>query len=1155
MFRAHRIVLVATLTAGAAFTGCNCAAPPAEPVGRASLIAHFTAGNTVPSDGQTKLEFTLTALNKNHAADLNPITITAPPGKGFLAKHGDTNVKPDTLTVTPSAQGSLDVDFLCTTNLDETVPVTATNTDASATVVVTCTAPQGQLVINVDDTDCTSTPASTPPGHGPLVSDGQSSCTLKLDVHTNANGVNIPFTANVTVKVQSAAVLDPTTQPNSNVLAPDTTTTTGQQQLVLTPDATGKTSFVFLAPNVAETATLEIDASTVSVTHDVVVGSFTNQGSLTINPPTANVTGGNPVTLTVIAVDAHGNPAAGGTVNFTVTQAGCNATTATSCANVGGAASGTLTLDATGSTAGTKNVTIATVAVTAPTAITFKATFDPGVGSAISSSATITANEAGALVLNVSPSPATLKSTDPTQTSTTLTVSFTKDSAAVPGGTVECVIPTQSTALIEFSSGNKTDQTISTFDATGNATLAVQVVPPAPGQEPVPTSTASVICTGTSGTTTTTPAQVNIPITRDPLLQNIIFVGVNPTTVLGVQGSNLPATATVQFQLLDDTGKPIPNVTVSFSKNATADPGISVLPSAVSDATGSVQTVLSTGTSPGPVTVIAEATVTDSAGTPILDANGFPVHKFAQSAAIPIVGFLPSFETSSFDCAAPASFAPYTATCTARLVDRFSNAVPKQVVQFLAEAGGTVPDVSTDDNGFAQITIKGTDEFRPQADVSGWSYGAVVPLHAGDLTADANFTQADINACFDGNSATPCNLLKLCNDPLLAVFCPLPNFSQCQTEANNIVSVLTNPPPAFKVATDATTAAQVAEYVAHTHDCGFPLSCLVGIPGGAGLDATDGDQCPVSLGCMDFDPTTPCQQDDLRSLTAATRGAEAFTDTNGNGRFDFTDLNHDGIMEQNEAAPACANCTNEPFVDLPEPFLDRNDNCSRDDFTNVSRFDTRPILKVENTDQFVDVDGNQVFGFTVGSAVQTTNGVWDPDTQIFHTAHVLELTGQQLKTGELCGNPGGNHVCQDGSTHLCEEQKPGFALAACPARTLAPPSVTQESIDFTWRDENGNCPSPGFASSATVTSSGPITVVGDVAVTLDQGLCGFAEASNPTLPFCSSVTDFGGNPLGSPHLSLQIAANCQPTNNPPAGTITFTLNGLNVNVQVPVNCP
>ena len=65
------------------------------------------------------------------------------------------------------------------------------------------------------------------------------------------------------------------------------------------------------------------------------------------------------------------------------------------------------------------------------------------------------------------------------------------------------------------------------------------------------------------------------------------------------------------------------------------------------------------------------------------------------------------------------------------------------------------------------------------------------------------------------------------------------------------------------------------------------------------------------------------------------------------------------------------------WVDMPEPFLDKNDNCYRDDLTDRPRL--TPLGQIANTDLFNDVDGNNVFGVgRDGVGYSTSGGFVDP---------------------------------------------------------------------------------------------------------------------------------------------------------------------------------
>lgn len=142
-------------------------------------------------------------------------------------------------------------------------------------------------------------------------------------------------------------------------------------------------------------------------------------------------------------------------------------------------------------------------------------------------------------------------------------------------------------------------------------------------------------------------------------------------------------------------------------------------------------------------------------------------------------------------------------------------------------------------------------------------------------------------------------------------------------------------------------------------------------------------------------------KDALVGMLAYTRGEEPFTDLDGNGVHTpepFTDLNGDRGYDYGEpfvdltgngvydATPA------EPFVDFPEPYLDKQDDCVRNDATNPSDeyyIDPSlfpgnvadPYLVLRNTDSFVDGNNDGTWN--------GPNGIWDADTLIWFQEHTL----------------------------------------------------------------------------------------------------------------------------------------------------------------------
>jgi len=756
-------------------------------------------------------------------------------------------------------------------------------------------------------------------------------------------------------------------------------------------------------------------------------------------------------------------------------------------------------------------------------------------------------NPAGTVILNVAASPTVLHSDDQAQLQSTLTVELTKDDSPVAGGTVDVTIPSDSTAVIRFANGDPIAQTLSGNAFTnGRATIAV-VVNNQPGQPPVPTTPAHVTAVGHDGGNDTPLVDVPIQVLRSPILQNVRFDSVVPDESLGVlTSSGLPKTATVKFQLLDDTGAPMPNVLVRFAKNSTADAAITVQANAITDATGFASTIISTGNIPGPVQVVATAQVGS-------------ITQIGLSKTITIVGSLPSFEKSFLTCSSGASdgvvatTAPWEIECSAKLVDRTSNEIGGVPVQFQSEAGSEAAAETTQD-GVVNVTVSSDAIISPGADVTSWSYAAILPSLS-DLLANLTnspFTAAEANACFDNTLATPCNLLDLCEDPGTSFFCPVQ--LSCLVDADDARDVLENAPSAIDVARNTNGARDdIIRYLGEHRACGFPVSCLDARASGVGLSVTDGDQCPVNLGCMDFSSGTACPQNTVRTIMAEARGAEAFADINGNHVFDFDDTNDNGHQDASDGLV-------DIFVDLPEPFLDLNDNCVRDDLTQADRFFTQPIFAVVNTDIFSDVTGGHQYGFNdqpgSNSPVTRTNGIWDADTTIFLNTHILEIGGPALLVGEQCDSSVSTHVCRDGTTKACQETPAcaNVGIASCSPRDIdVAGGVTEFTLDFVWTDPNGNCPSEDMAEQAIVALESDRTKLsGDTQVNLDAAACGYGDVTNPLMPECKAMPN-----LKTQLEQVRVFADCAQNHGSKAGEVQFSLstNGAKIVVPFTATCP
>lgn len=1132
--RAHRLAVAALVVFGGGLGGCaGCESTPPTGNGRPSITVRFPEGNTLQADGVSRLRFTLKAQDGKGGADTSALTVEAP--SGLLALADGEFVAGNTLVNAPAEDGSLDLDYQCTPNTAGDVALTVTNASADVKVNISCVEPAGPIIITVtdDSPECRN-----------LQADGENDCEVFLSITQRAGDVNLARSGTAVIRVVETNPVDGDRSVLSNLTGGPRAEEINVPIAVADANAeAGVGSFFIGAPADPETLTYTVSFEGTTITRDFIIDPFENSSSIVIDGAT-NAVGGTPAVINITVTGANGLPAADQSV--TVSVAGGDDDATVEAAGAPAAAAITATLDADGKVSATVNTPVVTEATiyTVTVSFTFLQSKPP-----LTATFAIEAREQDALILNLTADPPAVRSDIASERTTALGVRFTRDGNAVTGGGVTLRIRGSDQARIEFIPQNANDTAAEVilddtdFDASGNAIVEVTAVPNvAPGA-------ASITAVGTDNDPVSRDEveEIVIAVERAPILQSIVAQPVDPSTI-GVRGGSLRSTVPVRFELRDDRDRPMAGVPVTFATNVTADRGVSVTASDVSDIDGFVQTILAAGTIAGPVSVVVTATPASPDPSVVL------APLTVESQPIAIVGGLPNFLASFMACSgAIANREGEEYTCAVTLVDRFSNVASDQTVQFRAEGSGSSPVGRSDASGVAGATLTLDDgDLVSGASVPSWSYG-FVPL-PGSVVATA------FPGCFDATLTTGCDLLQLCASH--PADCPLE--PGCLADAQD-AEVALGIQAGF--ATLGVRDVGIDDYVAKHRSCGFPVACLTGVQTAVdGVLDLPGDECDVSLGCMDYSSRTECPHDGLVSVIASTRGEESFSDGNGNGIFDFEDDNnnnlHDfgeplttrterclgGVCELNisQSCTVDTDCTGrvalDAFVDLPEPFLDKNDSCSYDDYTNVPRFRFTPSERARHTDLFSDVDDSSTFGFVEGSGgLLETNGHYDSDTETFLSAHMLTVGAPRF----IVGTP-----CTPGTANCIENVTPegviGINPTGVPAALAANGSI---ELVYRWADGNGNCPSPGFALLSATSSTGPVKTFGDLDLTLNDVNCGFLTGTNRIKPFCEDIP-FLGAPVGR----VLVKANCENEVAPKQAEITWGLGTESGSVTFLVNC-
>ena len=1136
----------------------GCGPPPVD--APSSLFVSSSVGAELVADGVQITDITLRGVNADGSANNATITATASGGRFILGDVGE--VSGDGLTFTGTPDDVVVVGFRCDEGDLGEVTINAENGAASRLLLLDCIEPLGDPVISFpqdDEAPCSELTAR--PG---------AFCLLNVLVRFEDDEGNFIPQDNValTVTTNSAVAAVPGDPTEINVLQSENGgNNQGVANVSATTDGDGlaRIKVLGLSIDLVQSVFIDVEATTPggkTIDSDVTVTSraFANLAEI-ISPDNANVATGETASVRISVLDANGDPADGDTIEVNVAEdsgaflsadGGEQVTDLTVSLGDGGG-------DAGVTTPGEVVIQFHAPDVTGQATVDVNIEYDPGLGlEAISETFTVTIFPEGQLIVNAVATPPLIQSDNNDSSDVEVTVQRLEGGQLqdVAGVGVNFVIANDTERIgfgtrtgPEALAGELAVSVTQDSDAQGTASATVSSV-----NDRVRGETTVDIVVIDPDTNNEVSTSVQIEVDRQPILQSIEFVSATPETI-GVRGGAFVSTSTIVFRVLDDEGSPIGNVPVSFDTNATADPGASVGGNAITDANGIASTVLASGTQAGPVSVVANVTF-----------NGNTLS--AVSNAVVVIDGTPNFENSFIVCERTESIiAGFSETaCSVQLVDRFTERSGAGLgVQFLVEGGSVNGTAVTDEEGTAGFSFRSNPNQISIASLSAvdgqsWSYGAIIPTNAGPLTDLDGFTAVN---CFDNNSSTTCNVIDMCRESANIAYCPLPEDVDLEGEncwdrldAFALTGDFDHASAGLVTAFEALTGSAAAEtdmtaalaafnadnalyffdddvadpaseheqvtlivdaYLNNRNRCGRETACLVNQP--QGLAAFNFDDCALAAGCTDFTATTQCPSDGIASLVAHVRGEESFIDSNGNGVFDFIDANGNQLHDRGETAL-------ETFVDLPEPFVDANDSCFRDDLTGSLRL--TPSEEFRLSEEFFDEDLSGDFGYVDPDDPDGPrllgNGQYDKDKRIMIQSDIiLQNPIAVADIGVPCGVVGQTILCPDGATNsTCEEVGPGVALAACSGMTFGLGNDASFAISYRVADLNGNCVSVGFGASYTAAVDGPAELFGDTDVDIGEAVCGFSPSpsTDAERPWCRT------SQTGSAPQTLVVQVDC-----------------------------
>lgn len=469
--------------------------------------------------------------------------------------------------------------------------------------------------------------------------------------------------------------------------------------------------------------TITVTAVASGLTSTIAIGvgaapSTNPVSSLTLATSTGNLPsdGSSQATITATVLDSNNLLLSGVQVNFTSNSGGLQVTKsqtgsdgkATAILSTAGDPT-TRDITVTAAAGGiTRNVIVHVAPVSAPATVAIGNGFG------------------GAFVANVIKLGVTPPSSLPAGGSTSLSVNFvsTDNNNALYTSPVTV---TFNSPCVAAGKASITPVTVQTTTGQANATYQASGC----AGDDVITATASVGAQNLQATGTINIAAASVG--------SIVFVSATPTNIAlkGTGIASRPELSTLVFKVTDAAGGGVPSQTVNFSASTTVG-GLSVTPTATSDAQGNVSAIVTAGTVATPVIITATvvgATNIATQSSSLTISTGIPT---AGSFSLSVDKL--NIEGWNFDGA--------IAKVTVRLADRFSNPVPDGTpVSFQAEGGSIeaqcLTTTTSTEGGICSVNFRSSSP-RP-AD------GRVSILAT--AIGEESFTDTDGNGVFNSGGA------------------------------------------------------------------------------------------------------------------------------------------------------------------------------------------------------------------------------------------------------------------------------------------------------------------------------------------------------------------------------------------------------------------